>query len=132
MLKSINQLSKITGYDRRTIKKKLEDLPFVDGPKKAHLFESSQALPLIYAVDGLEAARAAQALSQASLNKVREEKLRRERIPLQMALDTMDEIFQALGVILKAQIGKMMTVERVNEVFEKFRAAPAKLGWAKK
>ena len=88
MLKSINELSEITGYDRRTIKKKLEDLPFVDGKKGAHRYESSEALPLIYAVDGLEAARAKQALSQASLNKVREEKLRRERIPLQMAIDT--------------------------------------------
>ena len=45
------------------------------------LYESSEALPLIYAVDNLEAARAAQARSQASLNAVREEDLRKQRIP---------------------------------------------------
>jgi hypothetical protein len=38
-----------------------------------HLYESGEALPQIYAVDNLEAARAKQALSQASLNAVREE-----------------------------------------------------------
>ena len=42
------------------------------------------ALPLIFAVDNLEAARAAQARSQASLNAVREEDLRKQRIPIQI------------------------------------------------
>jgi hypothetical protein len=86
MLLSINQLSQLTGRDRKTITKQLENQSFVVGEKSAHLFESVTAFPIIYSVDGLEAARAKQALSQASLNKIREEELRRERIPLQVAL----------------------------------------------
>src|SRR5947199_10862022 len=127
MLKSINQLAELTGRDRRTIKKQLEDLHFVDGEKGAHLYESTEALPLIYAVDNLEAARAEQARSQAALNKVREEVLRKERIPIQIALDTMDEIFQAIGATLKNC--KELSLARVNELFAKFREAPKKLKW---
>jgi len=127
MLKSINQLAELTGRDRRTIKKQLEDLHFVDGEKGAHLYESTEALPLIYRVDNLEAARAKQALSQASLNAIREENLRKERVPLQLVLDEMDSLFQAMGAILKNV--KELSPSRINEIFDKFRAVPAKLKW---
>jgi hypothetical protein len=75
MLLSVNQLSELTGRDRHGIPKRLENLPFTLGDRGAHLYKSREALPLIYAVDNLEAARAAQARSQASLNAVREEDL---------------------------------------------------------
>src|SRR5213592_2819876 len=127
MLKSINQLAELTGRDRRTIKKQLEDLHFVDGEKGAHLYESTEALPMIYRVDKLESARAKQALSQASLNAVREEELRKERVPLQLVLDEMDSLFQAMGAILKNV--KELSPSRINEIFDKFRAVPAKLKW---
>ena len=129
MLLSVNQLSELTGRDRHGIPKRLENLPFTPGDKGAHLYESREALPLIYAVDNLESARAAQARSQASLNAVREEDLRKQRIPIQIVLDTMDEIFQAMGATLKAAEGKTLTTERINELFEKFRSIPAKLKW---
>jgi len=127
MLLSINKLSELTGRDRRTITKQLEDLHFVDGEKGAHLYESSEAFPMIYRVDNLESARAKQALSQASLNAIREEILRKERIPIQIVLDTMDEIFQAIGATLKNC--KELSPARVNELFTKFREAPKKLKW---
>ena len=127
MLKSINQLAELTGRDRRTIKKQLEDLHFVDGEKGAHLYESTEALPMIYRVDKLESARAKQALSQASLNAIREENLRKERVPLQLALDEMDSLFQAMGAILKNT--KELSPSRINEIFDKFRAIPARLKW---
>jgi hypothetical protein len=129
MLLSINQLSELTGRDRRTITKQLEDLHFVDGEKGAHLYESSEALPLIYAVDNLEAARAKQALSQASINAAREEDLRKQRIPIRIALDSADEVYQSIGSTLKAAKGKKLTNELINKLFDKFRAAPAKLKW---
>jgi len=127
MLQSINELSDLTGRHRHTITKRLLDLPSIDGPKGAHLYESTEALPLIYACDNLESARAEQARSQAALNKVREEVLRKERIPIQIALDTMDEIFQAIGATLKNC--KELSPARVNELFAKFREAPKKLKW---
>ena len=56
---SINQLWEIR-RDRKTITKKLENLTFTPGEKSAHLYESIEALPLLYAVDNSEAARAKQ------------------------------------------------------------------------
>ncbi len=47
---STNQLSELTGKDRRTLKRLLEPLtPEIDG--RAHLYESVIALQLIYEVD---------------------------------------------------------------------------------
>src|SRR6266550_829073 len=124
MLLSINRLSELTSRDRRTITKQLEDLRFVDGEKGAHLYESNEALPLIYAVDNLEAARAKQALSQASINAVREEDLRKQRIPIQIARDAIDEKFQSISATLKAAKGKKLTPERINELLDKLRLDP--------
>src|SRR5207249_6289766 len=107
--------------------KRLADLPFEAGKKGAKLYESTEALPLIYAVDNLEAARAKQALSQASLNAIREENLRKERVPLQLVLDEMDSLFQEIGAILKNT--KELSPSRINEIFDKFRAIPARLKW---
>ena len=126
---SISQLSELTGRDRRTVVGKLADVPHTAGERGAMLYESSEALPLIYAVDNLDAARAAQARSQASLNAVREEDLRKQRIPLQLALDTMDEVFQSIAATIKASKGKTLTIELINELFDKFRSVPAKLNW---
>ena len=127
MLQSINQLSDLTRRHRHIIAKRLIDLPSIDGPKGAHLYESTEALPLIYAVDNLESARAKQALSQASLNAIKEENLRKERVPLQLVLDEMDSLFQAMGAILRNV--KELSPSRINEIFDKFRAVPAKLKW---
>src|ERR1700730_3492231 len=109
MLLSINQLSELTGRDRRTITLQLAELPYDDGDKNAHLYESEAALTAIYATDSLDAARAKQALSQASLNAVREEDLRKKRIPIEVATQVVDEILQALGATLKASKGKKLT-----------------------
>ena len=52
-----------------------------------------------------------------SLNAVREEDLRKQRIPIQIVLDTMDEVFQSIGSTIKAAKGKTLTTERINELF---------------
>ena len=83
---SVNQLSELTGRDRHGIPKRLENLSFTPGEKSAHL----------------EAARAKQALSQASLNALREEDLRKQRVPIQIAADANDQALQAFAATLKA------------------------------
>ena len=84
---------------------------------------------MIYAVDNLEAARAEQARSQAALNKVREENLRKQRIPIELVTSTLDQTLQAMAATLKAAKDKVLTVELINNIFEDFRAIPAKLKW---
>jgi hypothetical protein len=129
MLLSIKQLYELTGRDRKVVAKRVEDLPFVDGERGAHLYESSEALTAIFAVHSLEAARAKQALSQAALNAVREEDLRKQRIPIYVVRGLIDEVFQSIGATLKSAKGKKLTSERINELFDKFRALPKKLKW---
>ena len=129
MLVSIKRLSEVTGRHRQTIAKILADLRLVDGQKGAHLYDSREALPLIYAVDNLEAARAEQARSQAALNKVREEILRKQLIPLDLVTSILDQTLQAMAATLKAAKDKVLTVELINQIFADFRAIPEKLNW---
>ena len=128
MLLSINQISELTGQDRRTIVKRLEDLPFRPATR-TRAFTHRLMRYRHFAMDSLAAARAAQARSLASINSVREEDLRKQRIPIQIVLDTMDEVFQAIGSTLKAAKGTKLTAKRINELFEKWRDLPAKLKW---
>jgi hypothetical protein len=125
----ISKLSELTGIHRDTISKRLADLPFEAGKKGAKLYSSKDALAEIYKTDSLEAARAKQALSQASLNKVREEDLRKQRIPILVVTDVMDECFQYTAATLKAAKNKVLTTKLINEIFEKFRNAPAEMKW---
>jgi hypothetical protein len=129
MLLSINQYSELTNFDRRTVTKLLKDLPVVDGERGALLYDSAEALPVLYKADNLEAARAKQALSQASLNAVREEDLRKQRIPILVVTDAMDEVTQYTAATLKAAKNKVLTPKLINEIFEKFRNMPAELKW---
>src|SRR5262245_60900161 len=129
MLVSIKKLSELTGRHRQTIAKNLVNLLPVDGEKGAKLYDSQQAFPLIYAVDNLEAARTEQARSQAALNKVREETLRKQRIPIEIVTETLDQVLQAISATLKAAKDKVLTVELINNIFADFRAIPTKLNW---
>ena len=54
------------------------------------LYGSAEALPLVYAVDNLEAARAEQARSAAQLNAIRAEDLRKIQIPITIVLQVHD------------------------------------------
>jgi hypothetical protein len=128
---SITELWELTGRERNVIREKLAGLPFLNGEHNAHLYESKEVLPLIYAVDSLEAARAAHARSQASLNQVREEELRKTRIPIEIVEEVWDEVFQSIAATLKAEATKHRPLTRaiVNDLFRQMRAAPSKLKW---
>ena len=52
MKQSISELSNLTGMDRRRIRKALVDLPSDKGKKGALLYESTDALPLLYILPG--------------------------------------------------------------------------------
>src|SRR5205823_5775368 len=54
----------LTAFDRRTITKSLKDLRSIDGEHGALLYESTEALPVLFKTDRPEAARARQANSQ--------------------------------------------------------------------
>jgi hypothetical protein len=126
---SISQIASLTGKDRHTVAIRMAGLCFKEGRKGAKLYESAEALAAVYSAGNLEAARAKQALSQASLNAVREEDLRKQRIPILVVTDVIDEIFQYTAATLKAAKNKVLTPKLINEIFEKFRNAHAEMKW---
>lgn len=119
----------MTGKERRTITKQVEGLPFKEGEKCAHLYESAEALQKIYSAGSLEAARADHARTQADLNRIRQQELERKRIPIEAVEQTLEEITQALGSTIKAAEGQILTSAKINELFETFRDAPGRLKW---
>ena len=68
MLKSINQLSELTGIDRRTVKTRLESVNAITGERGAYLYETREALPLLYLASG---ERLDPAQERAALDRVR-------------------------------------------------------------
>jgi hypothetical protein len=117
----ILKIAELTGVHRDTISKRLADLPFEAGKKGAKLYSSEDALAAIYKTDSLEAARAEQARTAAQLNTIRAEVLRKERIPIDLMMSELDQLFQAMSAILKAAKGKTLTSELINDLFDKFR-----------
>jgi hypothetical protein len=55
--------------------------------------------------------------------------MRRQRIPLPVVMELLDEVFQSIGSTIKAAKGKELTPELGNELFDKFRDLPAQLKW---
>jgi hypothetical protein len=130
---SVSYLSALTGKDRRTITSRIAALPFEDGEKGAHLYNSEDALAVIYGRDsdgmGLEEARAFQAVENAELARVRREELQKTRIPLHIPLAENERATASVAGILKNSLGKVLSREIVEEILGEFRAIPARLKW---
>jgi hypothetical protein len=126
---SISEIANLTGKDRHTVAIRTARLCFKEGKKGAKLYESAEALAAVYSASSLEDARAKQALSQAALNAVREQVLRKTRIPIEIVTQVIDEVFQSMAATLKAASGKTLSPELINELFDEFRSIPAKLKW---
>lgn len=125
---SINQLSDLTGKDRRTITRALSDLAYVDGAKGAYLYESAEALELVYGSNAagrtLDEAKKEQAFEAAALSKARREEIQKTRIPHDVVEHVDDITFQSIAASLKAAQGKVLTAELINELFARFRDMP--------
>jgi hypothetical protein len=127
---TLRELEMLTGKHHKFLRELLQHVPFVRGPNRSHLYESTQALPAIYAgARSLEEARIKQAEAAARLNEIRAEELAKKRIPIEIVRDTLDQTLQAMSATLKASKDKVLTMELINNIFADFRAIPAKLNW---
>jgi hypothetical protein len=127
---TLRDLEALTGKHHKLLKQVLDRVSFERGPKGAHLYDSTVALPVIYnRVSSLEEARTRQAESAAKLNQIRAEALSKTRIPIDLVTSILDQTLQAMAATLKAAKGKVLTVELINSIFEDFRAIPTKLNW---
>lgn len=129
---SVNEMADLTGKAHRTIKLRLESLdPEKVGP--AHLYDSKQALQLIYNGDRPETttatlteARTRESLAKALGAEIDNETKLKTRIPVEILNDVNDAFFG----LLKAKImGSKMSEADKRELIEEMRDIPTKLKW---
>ena len=117
---SINQLSVLTGRDRRTIDGRLVGLACQPGPKNAKLYDSEVALAKIYVADSagktLDQARTDLAIEQARQARLRGDEIERTRIPIEVVDGLWDRSTQAAAAILKASEGQILSKAKINEI----------------
>ena len=89
MLKSINQLSELTGIDRRTVKTRLESVNAITGERGAYLYETKEALPLLYLASG---ERLDPAQERAALDRVRRRQVELLNLKAEGELIPRDEV----------------------------------------
>jgi hypothetical protein len=117
MQTSITTLSNWTGYDRRTIKKRLEGLPFQDEGTGGHFYDSTSALRRIYLGNPDEQSDLDPQAEKAKLDRARRhlaeidlEIKRREVIPV----DTVSEQWEKIGTAIRQKLlalpGRLVTV----------------------
>lgn len=125
----------MTGRDRTTVSIKLRDMPFDPGPKRSRLYESVHALELIfgYTVGGdvptITQSEATRLLTVARGQQVdlEMEVTRKKRIPLEDITEINEEALSNAAGLLKANTGKLLNEETVNDVYACFRGIGAKL-----
>ena len=132
---SISQLAAFTGKDRRTITTRLEALDYIEGEDNAHLYDTERAFELIYLGNGeggpisLEQAKKEKELAAAENLRIRNEELRRTRIPRHIISEILDAALQAFAATLKTARGKKLTVELINTLLGKLRNVKLPLEW---
>lgn len=132
---SISELADLTGFDRRTVTKKLEKLVWKEGPKSAHLYDSKGALAALYVAESegktVDQARTEQALESAALTRVRREEVERKQPPLEIVLGFLEAFGQGLAASLKVHKDQKLDQGRIDTIYAEFREIGAKLAMGK-
>jgi hypothetical protein len=127
---SENQLSELTGRTRATIRKRMDGLEYRTGPHKARLYDSKIALEAIYLrgsntgeSDFIDTAEAQRQLTVARRDQITLEMecTRKDRIPLDDIEAVNDRVFTNVAGLLKAQAGKVLSPELLNDLFTELR-----------
>ncbi len=128
---SISELADLTGFDRRTVTKKLEKFTWSEGPKGAHLYNSKGALAALYVAEseGKTFAQGAHrtALETAARTRARREEVEKKRPPLDLVLGFLNAAGQEVASLLKVHKGKVLDQDRIDAIFGAFRDLAAKV-----
>lgn len=127
---SERQLIGLTGFDRATVSKRLDGLPFDPGPRRAKLYDSTAALAKIYQrggddpggfVDQAEAQRLL-TLKRGEQIDLEMEVTRKERIPLDVLEAANDRVFSNVAGMLKAHEGKTLSAAAIGDMLGELRS----------
>jgi hypothetical protein len=129
MLVSQNKLAELTGKDRKTIQKLLAERPAQSGPHRAILYDSARALETIYCANGdgtfVSTAEAFRQLTLAKRTQIelQNAKFRDEFWPRAEIEFLMRHAMAVVVQTLKANVGRSLTFQSVNDLLADFRAA---------
>lgn len=93
---SVSELERLTGKDRRDIRKQLDGLDFVVGDKNAKLYDSKIALERIYQKTHMGTVEEQQALARLDYERIRAAKLDTEHRTLLGRLVEIDSVATAV------------------------------------
>lgn len=134
---SINALAEMTGRTNRTVKKRVERLSPAGKEGRAVLYDAKEALEAILWPDApggsvdeefitLEEARRNESLAKTEKIKLEMESIRKQRIPLELVTDAIDEAFGAIKAVVKRS--KMKAKEK-DDCLRELREFWKKLKW---
>ena len=126
---SVNELAQLTRKTRATVTRRLDGIPFLDGPKSAKLYPSHVALEKIYQGDESGGEFITNAEAPRLLTIARREQIdlemevtRKERIPLDVLEDVNDRAFSNVAGMLKAHEGKVLTTDGIADMLTELRS----------
>lgn len=134
-LAGINEIAAFLGVSRETVRKKIADMSFVDGPNSAKLYDSSKASRAIFGSGATGNGRSIDyAQAQCELAVARKEEIElnmevtsRTRVPIEVC-DTIDErTFTNVAGLIKSHEGKPLTAALIGDIFSELRQLSSEL-----
>lgn len=105
---SINELGKLTGKDRATVRKRLEELESEPGPHGAQMYDSKQALEAIYLGGGGDYQSAAKEKARLDHHRANREELLEKK--MRGDLVEFDAVVRAVSEMIAAAKAKFMAM----------------------
>jgi hypothetical protein len=133
---SENALSEWTGKTRATIRKRLADMPYVEGPQRERLREAKDALERIYAPedtdDGEQFVTTQEAQRRLTLAKGKQVELEMEvttrtRIPIELVKQIMETGCTNIAGVIKAHRNKVFDEVAVGDCLAELRGVEQQL-----
>jgi hypothetical protein len=128
---TINWLAECVGMHPSTVKRRTTGLQR-DTAGKLNRVQALEAvfISTVETKDGRITTQ--EAVRQLTVEKALQVRLqneitRKERIPIDDVLDVTGRVFRAIAGTLKSNVNKLLTVEKINEMFAEFRAVDEKL-----
>jgi hypothetical protein len=121
----------LTGKTRKTIRTKLQGVPYEAGKLSQKRYESKVALEIIYvgATEGANGAAITSAEAARQLTIARKEQIdlemevsRKDRIPLGTLEEINDRVFSNVAGMIKAHEGKTMTPQAIGDRLTELRS----------
>lgn len=127
---NVSQAALLSGKTRETVSRTARELQSVNGAGNAKFYDSRKLLQALYlGVTGPTYSEAQRLLALARRKQIEIDIMikRKTRIPLDDVESACSLCFRSIAAIIKANCGKFLTVEVINDIFSTMRNTAEKL-----